>query len=288
MKTSHISILRFLVTFATYFASSLIAENLFPFNIHVYEGLNNICVYFTYISITLLKTFILVWLIKSINQNKLKLICTVVFVMYGLQTFMIFTEIWYFRDVYSFTGPNIKAFVIQNLITLLITVPVAVWVYGLYNQDILPGKRITFSLKWIWLALLYVVIYFVFRYTTIRLSDVLRAYYWDDLAMLSFFEFIKINWETYRGIFFFQATRGFLWIVFSAPVIFWLKIKGKNKLILLILLMAFLPALQLFNPNPLLNYMVKLAHFLGIAFSNIIYAGLIYFSFSKHINPGNS
>ncbi len=282
MKLSHISSLRFLVVFATYFLSSLIAENLFPFNIYTYEGVNHLFFYVIYIICILIKTFLLVWLINTINQNRIKLIVTVIFIMYGLQTFVILTEIWYFKDVYNFGASDIKVFILQNLFTLLITVPVAVWIYGLYDRDVLPGKKITFSLKWIWLSLIYILIYFVFRYTIIRISDTVRGFYWEESEILNLFEFIKINLESYRGIVFFQATRGFLYIVFSSPVIYWYRGKEKNKLILLILLMGFLPSLQLLEPNPLMNYyMVRLSLFLGIVLSNTIYAGVIYFLLSK-------
>ncbi len=276
MKTSKIQLWRFFATLVIYFVVRLIAEILFPYGIYAYQGTNNLNVYFIYFANTLFLSIILIWLLNGINQNKLRLISTVIFVIYGLQALMITTELWFFNNIYAFTNQDIKTFLAKNIFVILIIVPVAVYIYRLYNKDVYPRKKITLSLRWIWLAMSYVLIYFIFGYIIIRLSEPANTFYWDKNEASSFIEYIKISYNSHEGILFFQGVRGLLWLIFISPVIYWYRGNETKKLLLLILLIAFLPTLQFFNPNPLSDYMVKLAYFFKISLSNIIYGGLIY------------
>lgn len=280
MKPSYMNIWRYSATFVLYFVFEQIAENLFPYSSHIYKDFNDTNFFFLYFLFIALKTFILIWLISCINQNKLRLITTIFFIMYGLQTVMILTEIWFFRNVYGFLNYDISIFFIQNLITLALTIPAAVWINRAYYKKITLVRKINVSLKWVYLSLVYLIIYFSSRYITIYLSDSLKEVYHDSENYISFFDYVKTTIAAHKGIVFFQVLRGLLWIVFLAPVLYWYNGKEKYKPLLIILMMLLLPTIQILFPSPILGFTVKTAHAIGISASNIIYAILIYIAFS--------
>ncbi len=271
-----------MVTFAAFIVCHQLSENLFPYEIRVYEGLDSFHVYLIYFPYILFKTFILIWLINCINQNQLKLIGTVIFVMYGLQTFMMLTEMWFYRNVYDFTDHDIRTFFLQNLIILALIVPIAVWVNRAYNKKTMQSKKISISIKWIYLSLIYLFIYFTFRYFVVMFSSPLQELHWGNLETYGFIEYVKVSLTQSKGIIFFQVLRGLLWIVFVVPIIYWCTSNKKNKLILLLLSMTLLPTLQMFFPNPLSGYDIIPAHALGVSTSNLVYALLIFFTFNSN------
>jgi len=94
-------------------------------------------------------------------------------------------------------------------------------------------------------------------------SEELRNFYAGSISNMS-----------YNDLRIIQIFRGFLWILFTLPILILLKGKRIEKIISISLMLAILPTILLLFPNPYMPSGVRLTHFVEVFISNGLF-GLI-------------
>lgn len=227
----------------------------------------------------LTQLLILVYLIRRLNLSGVKLFVAVVIVFWGLQTFMTQLETWYFREAMpEISDHELANLFLRPLITVVLFVPLAMWVLGKWKRDSTPLKyHPPTALTWkemLLLSVAYVIIYFVFGYLVAWRFEAVRMFYSGSAVDAGFIGQMKHTLQEKPFIFLFQLLRGLLWIVMGLPLLLYLK-GGKNEKVIAFVILYSVTAIQLIVDNPFMPHQVRIAHLLEVGSSNALFGLLI-------------
>lgn len=276
MKDKLLFLSKFLSFLIVYFLIMTIVDMIFPSNVEVEINAMTII---TLIVQILINSIAIIYLIQRLRLKGLSLIFTTAITVYGIQIFMTQIETWLFIEAFPMFDENelLKLF-IGGLILFLVISTIAYFFFKpKQSKDNTITDKIS-SKSWIWkipsLSIIYMLLYITFGIMIAWRSEELRNFYAESVGNMDYLELRII-----------QIFRGFLWILFSVPVLIWSKAKRIEKIISISLMLALLPTILLLFPNPYMPSGVRLTHFVEVFLSNGIFGIILGFVLTMKTKP---
>lgn len=201
-------------------------------------------------------------------------------------------ESYFFSDSIGIATGQIISILIAGFVMSAVTVSLGMLIVNKMNKSeprtyftiaVPEGTRLLPPM--ILLAgIVYPVIYLVFGYYVAWQNESLRVYYTQSAEIQPFFAQFSSN--LFNGIYLFQILRGMIWVIFSIPVILMFQKKQILQYLLVGLLMALLPAMQLFIPNSYMPAEIAMTHFIETSLSNFLWGITMTFILNKYIQKG--
>ena len=139
--------------------------------------------------VSLISALALSFLISRSPWHGLKLIGTVALVHFGVETFMAQIETLYFNSAVQMGTAEFVAIVVAGALRALIFAPLAVFIFGKMKKPVQPEEKRAGAFPSGWgkrfaaLAVLYVVVYFMFGYFVAWQWEETRLYYSGTTAI---------------------------------------------------------------------------------------------------------
>lgn len=212
---------------------------------------------------TFLISLVTAWILQNARWRGLKLIAALVFSFYGLMTFLSQMESLVYLGGKLPPGLVPRLFLMGAVIALLF-VPVAVLIMGKMRgaEDAVlqPLSSKSKLLRFGVLAVVYVVLYYLFGYYVAWQNPDVRLYYSGSTAMNPLISQMKGIAAQTPWMLPFQYCRGLLWALFAYPVVRMLK---NTRLEIACTLAAWFGiwSFVLLMPNPLMPAAVAHTHF---------------------------
>ncbi|HEX7556298.1 MAG TPA: hypothetical protein VF338_06715 [Leptolinea sp.] len=210
---------------------------------------------------------IFAFILEKTCQRGFRLMGLLVWVVFGITTFMTQIETLIFGSAFPMLSVNdVFLLVYTSLVETLIFVPLAVLIMGkwksngqakeslFHNSYLVPGAI---------LAVIYPVLYFFFGYFVA----------WQSSAVREFYATTTIT-TAQPLLTFIQIGRGFLWVIVGLPLLVLFE-KRTDKIIASVLCYGLFPSIGLLYPNPLMPEPVRMAHFVEVTISMAIF-GLLF------------
>lgn len=233
-----------------------------------------------------MNTGIILYFIHNSRIRGWYLAGVVFLVTFGIQYFMSQIETVWFNESLKMSGNSILAIVSGGAVMLLIFSPVATWLSGHFgpsrqSETVFPKWNLKRMITRIMLLSMIVwpMIYFSAGYLIAWQFQEVRLYYSSTSEMDSFFSIMMANLES--GLYFFQIFRGVCWIGIGMIVLGSIRGTMIHNGIILGLLIAVLGSSGLILPNPVMPYMVRIAHLVETAPSSFLWGFIIAWSFSE-------
>jgi len=211
-----------------------------------------------------------------------KLIGAMFLVQFGVETFMAQIETVVFRQAMSLSVVQIMPFFVTGFVRALIFAPLAVLILGRMRNKQFTGESavLNFSAKeWAVrltiLAVMYVVVYFVFGYFVAWQSPVLRQFYSGSSELLPFVSHMAGIISNDPIMLLIQLLRGYLWVFVVLPIVYMLRGKLIETCIVLAVIMAVLLSDYILFPNPYMPEPVRMAHFTELWSSMAVFGALV-------------
>lgn len=243
----------------------------------------------SFIVVLVVDLIAIVYLIYRLNLSGWKLAVAIFIVFWGLQTFMTQIETWFFRSsIPLLTSAEVLNLFTRPLITATLFIPLAIVILKRWNSsDKEEGKPLKLNTSWLTigiLAIVYVIVYFVFGYFVAWQFEDVRVFYSGQASMLGFFDQLKYSMSNWPYIVWFQLLRGFLWVLFVLPMVCYLKGKRAEKIIAIAIMFSIVVTVQLLVDNPYMPANVRLPHLLEIFLSHAIFGALVGFVMTRNSN----
>jgi hypothetical protein len=197
---------------------------------------------------------------------------------YGLVTFIMQIETWYFLSGLT-VGPGLlPRLFVMGLPPAFVFIPIAVWVLGKgrAQPDLGPNPALVMPARqWAWklaaIALVYVALYWSAGYFIAWQNPELRAFYGQAGAPLSFWAMLTDD----PWLIPFQVLRSLLWTLFALPLIRGSKLNAGLTALLVGLALSVPQNIGHILPNPLIPIAsVRLSHLIETASSTFVF-GLV-------------
>lgn len=205
-------------------------------------------------------------------------VLTVFIVYLTANTILTQIESLFFNSALKIPTSMIGKIIFSGLIISLLYAPISVAIMGRMRkaeESIVPFRLTTHLLKaTFWIALIYVVIYFVFGYYVAWQSAAVREYYSGSPDILPFSTHMLNVLKGEPSLIVFQLFRGVIWaglailIAESTSVVWWI------KAILTGLIFGVMLAGGLLLPNPFMPEAVRWAHLWETSSSNFLFGVL--------------
>ena len=233
-----------------------------------------------------LNTWIIMYFIYNSRFSGWKLAGILFLVIFGIQYFMSQIETVWFNDSLLLPVNGIWAIVSGGAIMALVFSLAATWITGKFRTSSEfhkgPSREYLFPMakKIVLLSVIvWPLIYFLAGYLIAWQFADARVFYSGSTEMNPFLEIMKDNFAS--GLYFFQIIRGILWILIGFLVLNTAQGSWIHKGIILGLLFAILGSSGLLIPNPVMPFMVRMAHLVETAPSSFIWGIIIAWTFRK-------
>lgn len=211
-----------------------------------------------------------------------KLIGALFLLQFGLETFMSQIETVVFRQAMNLSVEQIAPLFVTGFVRALIFAPLAVIILGRFRRKQFSGEstELNFSVKeWAArltiLAVIYVVVYFLFGYFVAWQSPDLRQFYSGSSELQPFASHMAGIISNDPMLILIQLIRGYLWVVVVLPIVYMLRGKRIETCIALAVTMAVLLSDYIFFPNPYMPEPIRMAHFTELWSSMAVFGALI-------------
>jgi hypothetical protein len=237
---------------------------------------------------TFLVSLVTAWIIQSSGWRGLKLIAALVFTFYGLMTFISQIEsIAYLRT--KMPPGLIKNLFVMGAVVAVLFVPLAVLIMGKICGPEQPQAESVLTLKnqagrFGILAIVYVVLYYLFGYYVAWQNPELRLYYSGTTELKSLYQTMRSTVTGTPWMLAFQFGRGLLWALFAYPVVRMLntrRIESAGIIAALFGVWSFV----LFMPNPLMPVSVARSHFWETLWSDLLLGAIVGWVLSADPRP---
>jgi hypothetical protein len=227
---------------------------------------------------TFLVSLVTGWIIQSSRWCGLKLIAALVFTFYGLMTFISQIEsIAYLRA--KMPPGLIRNLFVMGAVVAVLFVPVAALIMGKIRGPEQPHAERVLTLKsqaarFCILAIVYVVLYYLFGYYVAWQNPELRLYYSGTTEVKSFYQMMRSTATGTPWMLAFQFGRGLLWTLFAYPVVKMLntrRIETAGIIAALFGVWSFV----LLMPNPLMPASVAHSHFWETLWSDLLLGAIV-------------
>jgi len=234
------------------------------------------------IFVSLINALVLSFLILRSRWYGLKLIGAVILVLFGVETFMAQIETLYFNSAVQMGTAEYVGIVAAGALRALIFAPLAVFIFGKMKKPVQPEEKGAAELPSDWrkrfavLAVIYVVVYFMFGYFVAWQWEGTRLYYSGTTAIKPFFtHFWDLFFTEDPFIIPFQLLRGVLWTSLALIIVLMIKAKQWETSLAVALTFAVLLSLPLgLFPNPYMPPLVARSHFFEISSSMLLFGGI--------------
>jgi len=211
-----------------------------------------------------------------------KLAGTLFLVQFGIETFMSQIETIVFNNALQLTFNQVFTIFAMGFVRALIFAPLAVWMLGKTRKENLsaePNPRLVFSMgEWAkrltLLAVLYIVVYYLFGYFVAWQSADLREFYTGSREILPFLTHMARLFTSDYWLTPIQFVRGLMWVGLVLPIVRMFKGgKLETGFAVALALSVLLSDLILF-PNPYMPEPVRMAHFTELWSSMAVFGAL--------------
>jgi hypothetical protein len=232
--------------------------------------------------------FLFVWAMRRSSFRGLLMVAQLATLSFGAQVFMTQIETAYFISAFPLLYGNFELYkiVLRGLLTSVIFTFFVTLIGGGFSKKARP--KAFFSIQsnlavraGAWLALVYVVLYFLFGYFVAWQSQDVRLFYGGPAELNSFFNQIRQFLMDRPEVPVFQYFRAVLWMLCLVPLFQGFSGKRIELTILSGLSLALLPTVQLSFPNPLMPVGVSQAHFWEVSISTGIFGALCAWAVPK-------
>lgn len=236
--------------------------------------------------ISAIHALVLSYPILRSRWHGLKLIGVVILAQFGVETFMTQIETLYFNDAIQMDMTELAGLVAAGALRALVFAPLAVLILGRLKHAVQPGEqKATVKLpRWgirvAALAVLYVIVYFLFGYFVAWQWEETRLFYSGTTAIKPFFAHFRGLFRADPIIVPFQLLRGALWTALAWLIVRMMKAKRWEGSLAVALIFAGLLAsgiglssIELF-PNPYMPPLVCQSHFFEILSSMLAFGGI--------------
>ncbi len=227
---------------------------------------------------TFLVSLVTAWIIQNSRWRGLKLIAALTFTFYGVMT--VITQIETIVYLRAKMPPGlIKSLFIIGAIVAVLFVPLAVQIMGkIRGPEQPPAEHAptlqTTAARFAILAIVYVVLYYLFGYYVAWQNPELRVYYSGTTELRSFYQQARSTVTATPWMLPFQFARGLLWVLFAYPVVRMLNTKRIETAAIIAALFG-VGSFALFIPNPLMPASVAHSHFWETLCSNLLLGAIV-------------
>ena len=227
---------------------------------------------------TFLVSLVIAWIIQRSRWRGLKLIEALVFTFYGLTTFIIQIEsIVYLRA--KMPPGLIKSLFVMGAVVAVLFVPLAVLIMEKISGPEQPHAERALTLKsqaarFGILAIVYVVLYYLFGYYVAWQNPELRLYYAGTTELKSFYQMMRSTVTGTPWMVPFQFGRGLLWALFAYPVVRMLNTR-RIEIEGIIAALFGVGSFALLIPNPLMPASVAHSHLWETLLSDLLLGAIV-------------
>src|ERR1700676_3752481 len=234
-----------------------------------------------------LVSLVTAWIIQNSRWRGPKLIAALVFTFYGLMTFISQIEtIVYLRA--KMPQGLIKNLFVMGAVVALLFVPLAVLIMGKIRGPEQPhAERVTLknqAARFGILAIVYVVLYYLFGYYVAWQNPELRLYYSGTTELKSLYQGMRSNVIGTPWMLPFQFGRGLLWPLFAYPVVRMLNTRRIETAGIIAALFG-VGSFVLFIPNPLMPASVAHSHFWETLCSDLLLGAIVGWVLAADARP---
>jgi len=237
---------------------------------------------------TFLVSLVTAWIIQSSRWRGLKLIAALVFTFYGLMTFISQIEsIAYLRA--KMPPGLIKNLFVMGAVVAFLFVPLAVLIMGKIRRPEQPHAERALTLKsqaarFGILAIVYVVLYYLFGYYVAWQNPELRLYYSGTTELKSFYQMMRSTITGTPWMLPFQFGRGLLWAMFAYPVVRTLNTRRIETAGIIAALFG-VGSFALLIPNPLMPASVAHSHLWETLGSDLLLGAIVGWVLATDARP---
>ena len=235
-----------------------------------------------------LVSLVTAWIIHSSRWRGLKLIAALVFTFYGVMTFISQIEtIAYLRA--KMPPGLIESLFVMGAVVAVLFIPTAVLIMGKTRGPEQPHAERALTLKsqaarFGILAIVYVVLYYLFGYYVAWQNPELRLYYSGTSELKSFYQMMRSTATGTPWMLLFQFERGLLWALFAYPVVRMLNTRRIETAAIIAALFG-VGSFVLFIPNPLMPASVAHSHFWETLGSDLILGAIVGWVLTTDARP---
>ena len=215
--------------------------------------------------VSLINTLVLALVILRSRWYGIKLIAAIFVIHSGVQTFMSQIETLYFIGALKMPLDMVLRVIASGFVRALVFAPLAVWLLGKFRGSPEPEEHPRLRMpqsEWLKrfavLAIIYVMVYFLFGYFV--------AYQWVEAR-----EYYAGTFANDLGLPLFQVLRGLMWAALALPIVKMMKGQVWETCLAIGLVFAWLLASGVVFPNPFMPTMVRQAHFFELSSSMLTY-----------------
>jgi hypothetical protein len=237
---------------------------------------------------TFLVSLVIARIIQSSRWRGLKLIEALVFTFYGLMTFIIQIEsIVYLRA--KMPPGLIKDLFVMGAVVAFLFVPLAVLIMGKIRGAGQPHAALAVTLKsqaarFGILAIVYVVLYYLFGYYVAWQNPELRLYYAGTTELKSFYEMLRSTVTGTPWMLPFQFGRGLLWALFAYPSVRMLNTRRIETAGIIAALFG-VGSFALLIPNPMMPASVAHSHLWETLLSDLLLGAIVGWVLAAEAEP---
>jgi hypothetical protein len=237
---------------------------------------------------TFLVSLVTAWIIQNSRWRGLKLIAALVFTFYGVMTVITQIETIVYLRAKMPPGLIKNLFVIGAIVAVLF-LPLAVLIMGkIRGPEQPPAERAltlkTKSARFAILAIVYVVLYYLFGYYVAWQNPELRLYYSGTTELRSFYQQMHSTVTATPWMLPFQFARGLLWALFAYPVVRMLN-TSRIETAAIIAALFGVGSFALFIPNPLMPASVAHSHFWETLCSDLLLGAIVGWMLAADAKP---
>ncbi len=235
-----------------------------------------------------LVSLVAAWIIQSSRWRGLKLIAALVFTFYGLMTFISQIEtIAYLRA--KIPHGLIKNLLVMGAVVAFLFVPLAVLIMRKARRLEQPHAERALTLKspaarFSTLAILYVVLYYLFGYYLAWQNPEVRLYYSGTTELKSLYQMMRSTVTETPWMLPFQFGRGLLWALFAYPVV---RMVNTSRIATASIIAALfgVGSFALLMPNALMSASVAHSHFWETLWCDLILGAIVGWVLAADAGP---
>jgi hypothetical protein len=237
---------------------------------------------------TFLVSLVTAWIIQRSCWCGLKLITALVFTLYGLMTFLSQIEsIAYLRA--KMPPGLIKNLFVMGAVVAVLFIPLAVLIMGKIRGPEQPHAESVLMVKsqaarFGILAVVYVVLYYLFGYYVAWQNPEVRLYYSGTTELKSLYQTMRSTVTGPPWMLPFQLGRGLLWALFAYPVVRMLNTRRIETASIIAALFGVW-SFALLMPNPLMPSSVAHSHFWETLWCDLLLGAIVGWALAADARP---
>ncbi len=233
--------------------------------------------------IGIVNTLLIIGLIRSSRWSSWKLAGVLSFSYYGVVTFIMQIETWYFLSDITVGPQLLLRLFLMGIPVAFFFIPVAVWILGKgdLKNDVVPTGGLIMPIKQLALklaviAMVYIILYWSAGYFIAWQNEELRQFYGSTGEILPFWVHTANTLRDDPGLLFFQIFRSMMWTACALPIIWGSRINKGGRTILVGLFFSLPQNIGHILPNPLIPIAsVRLSHMIETASSTFIFGMIV-------------